>query len=100
MLNGEISYKSPTNHHMLASLGVRISSLFSGCQRQPPKLGRVGASVGDSEPRPRGPVIHRAMAEAMAQFTSMFYRIETGGFPYPMTDPWCWYINANMTGVY
>ena len=19
---------------------------------------------------------------------------------YPMTDPWCWYINANMTGVY
>ena len=18
----------------------------------------------------------------------------------PMTDPWCWYINANMTGVY
>ena len=20
-------------------------------------------------------------------------------FIYPMTDPWCWYINANMTGV-
>ena len=20
--------------------------------------------------------------------------------PFPMTDPWCWYINANMTGVY
>ena len=20
-------------------------------------------------------------------------------FSYPMTDPWCWYINANMTGV-
>ena len=20
--------------------------------------------------------------------------------PYPMTDPWCWYINANMTRVY
>jgi hypothetical protein len=78
------SVKSPTNHHILASLGVRISSLFSGCQRQPPKLGRVGASVvGHSEPRPRGPemVIHRAMAiEAMAQFSSMFYCIENGGF--------------------
>ena len=22
------------------------------------------------------------------------------GKPYPMTDPWCWFINANMTGVY
>jgi len=21
-------------------------------------------------------------------------------FQLPMTDPWCWYINANMTGVY
>ena len=29
-----------------------------------------------------------------------FHHVTDGLVSIPMTDPWCWYINANMTGVY
>ena len=38
-----------------------------------------------------------AFALKMTQMWGTIYHLHRA---YPMTDPWCWYINANIKGVY
>ena len=43
---------------------------------------------------------HRDVSSTVPTFQIFSASIDGGSYLIPMTDPWCWYIYANMTGVY
>ena len=58
-------------------------------------------NVSINIPAPAGSVMGNEIQRSLMRIATLRSSIPKQlNDPYPMTDPWCWYINANIKGVY